>query len=259
MTEVKEYEPGRFCWAELGTTNAASAKNFYNALFGWEFEDAVLANGIYTVLRRGGGKVAGLYELNADQLDRGVPSHWLSFISVRNADESTAMVKALGGTVLGGPRNVQDIGRMSIVADPAGAVFALWQAGTHQGASLIGVPSSVYWNELLTTEPAVVEPFYMQLLGWQKETLDLGSAEYVIFRNGDQSAAGMQPGGADVPPYWLTYFGVDDCDAASRKTQDLGGSVLVDPQDIPAVGRVAVLVDPQSAVFAILQVASPNA
>jgi uncharacterized protein len=56
----------------------------------------------------------------------------------------------------------------------------------------------------------------------------------------------------DVPPYWLPYFAVDDCNAATRKTVSLGGAAMVSCMDIEHVGRFSVLADPQGAVFAVI-------
>ena len=58
--------------------------------------------------------------------------------------------------------------------------------------------------------------------------------------------------GESAPPYWMTYFAVDDCDATAAKSKGLGGSLIVPPTEIPNVGRFAVIRDPQGAVFSVI-------
>ena len=88
--------------------------------------------------------------------------------------------------------------------------------------------------------------------------------KYTLWKVGDQMVAGGMPIGDEFPPevpsYWAVYFAVDDADATSAaKAHELGGTVMRPPSDIPDVGRFAVLVDPQGAVFSILKNAQPAA
>jgi predicted enzyme related to lactoylglutathione lyase len=63
----------------------------------------------------------------------------------------------------------------------------------------------------------------------------------------------------DVPPNWLVYFAVDDCDAKAQKAAELGANICLPPADIPSVGRFAVIQDPQGAAFAIIKLENPPA
>jgi predicted enzyme related to lactoylglutathione lyase len=129
---------------------------------------------------------------------------------------------------------------------------ALWQAGRLIGASLVNQPGAVTWNELITTDPAAVA-FYQNVLGLTTSTMDMGAGEYTLFEVDGQMVGGTTPPQMPgVPSHWHVYFGVADADAAVAKTTELGGSVLVPPFDTP-VGRLAVIGDPQGAVFSIIQ------
>src|SRR5678816_3366036 len=151
MQETPEYKPGTFCWVELATSDGEAAKSFYTQLFGWTFEDHPMGpDMVYTMLRRDGKDVGALYKLMSDQVAQGVPPNWLSYVSVASADESTAKAKAAGATILKEPFDVMTVGRMSVIQDSTGAVFALWQAGDHSGAAIYNVPGSFCWNELMT-------------------------------------------------------------------------------------------------------------
>ncbi|HWH68651.1 MAG TPA: VOC family protein [Candidatus Sulfotelmatobacter sp.] len=109
------------------------------------------------------------------------------------------------------------------------------------------------WNELVAADEGVARKFYAGLFGWRTEAFG-GSTEYTLFKKGADTVGGMmkcpQPG---LPSHWLPYVTVDDVDAAVALARQLGGRVVVDPFDVPTVGRLAVLVDPQGAAIAILK------
>jgi hypothetical protein len=262
MQELPEIKPGSFCWVELGTTNAASAKTFYKELFGWEYQDAPAGPGmIYSMIKLNGKDVGGLYEMPADMVEHGVPPHWLSYVSVTNADDATAQAVSAGGTVMKEPFDVSTAGRMSVLQDSTGAVFAVWQPKDHAGAGVYREIGALCWNELGTNDTQKAGDFYSTLFGWALETFP-GPAEYTIFKNGDQGVAGMYqitPEMGSIPPHWLAYFAVSDCDATVQKATQLGGGVMKPAEDIPGVGRFAILRDPASAVFAIIKPAPAEA
>jgi uncharacterized protein len=257
MQQTPQYKPGTFCWVELGTSDSAAAKNFYTQLFGWDHEDKPMGpEGTYTILKLDGKDVGGLYELMPDMKAQGIPPHWLSYVSVENTDEAAEKAKAEGATVLNGPFDVSTLGRMAVVQDPTGAVFALWQAKEHSGAHIYNAPNSLSWNELGTNDPQKAGTFYSNLLGWTKQEFSGSPIEYTMFQNGDRSAAGMYritPEMGPVPPHWLVYFAVDDCDAKVQKATELGANIMKPADDIPGIGRFAILTDPQGAAFAIIK------
>jgi predicted enzyme related to lactoylglutathione lyase len=177
---------------------------------------------------------------------------WNTYLAVDSADDAAAKAEAAGGTIAMAPFDVLDAGRMAFVLDPSGAPVALWQAGRLIGASLVNQPGAVTWNELITTDPAAVA-FYQNVLGLTTSTMDMGAGEYTLFEVDGQMVGGTTPPQMPgVPSHWHVYFGVADADAAVAKTTELGGSVLVPPFDTP-VGRLAVIGDPQGAVFSIIQ------
>ena len=257
MQEVPKYRPGTFCWVELATTDPAAAKNFYTQLFGWDYEDKPMGpEGAYTMLRLDEKEVGGLYELMPDLKAQGIPPHWLSYVSVTSADESAEKAKAEGATVLNGPFDVFTVGRMAVVQDPTGAVFALWQGMDHKGAGLYNAPGSFCWNELGTNDTKRAGEFYSNLFGWGRDEMTGGPIEYTMFKNGDRSAGGMYkitPEMGPIPPHWLVYFAVDDCDAKVQKATELGANVMKPADDIPEIGRFAILTDPQGAAFALIK------
>src|SRR5215472_2498954 len=126
MSEVTRYEPGSFCWTELATDDAQKAKKFYGALFGWQALDRPMApETSYSILQLGGKDVGALYR--RDRSKSPGPPAWLSYISVKSADESARKARALEGKILSEPLDVRDAGRMAVLQDPTGAGFGLWE------------------------------------------------------------------------------------------------------------------------------------
>jgi predicted enzyme related to lactoylglutathione lyase len=113
------------------------------------------------------------------------------------------------------------------------------------------------WYELLTADPSAAPAFYGPLTGWGTMPFEGGGMPYTMWTNGDKPVGGLLDlpqeaidGGA--PPHWLAYVSTPDVGATVIKAKDLGGTVLAD-LDIPSVGSVAVIADPQGAVFAAFQ------
>lgn len=263
MQETPTYAPGTFCWVELGTSDAEAAKKFYTGLFDWSFADNPIGpDMVYTMLKREGKDVGALYKMNSEMTSQGIPPHWLSYVSVAEVDSAAAKARELGATILKEPFDVFDVGRMAVVQDPTGAVFALWQAGTHPGAGVCNVPNSFCWNELATKDTTRAGDFYTRLFGWGKNVQQMGPMTYTSFMNGERPAGGMYeplPEMGDVPPNWLVYFAVDDTDAKVRKAEELGGKTCAPPMDIPGTGRFAIIQDPQGAAFGIIKLDHPPA
>lgn len=256
MVNPTKYEHGTFSWVELGTTDAAAAKKYYGELFGWSFDDTPAGPGmVYTMCKKGEDLVAALYPMGKEM--GGVPPHWLSYVTVDDVDATSAKVSASGGKLIKGPFDVMDVGRMSVVEDPSGGVLALWQAKKHGGATLKQAPGSLCWNELYTTNVDLAGKFYVDVLGWKTEAVDMGPmGTYTLFkREGAKDNVGgmmaMPPTMKGVPSHWLAYFAVDDCDASTKKASDLGGKTLMPPMDIPNIGRFSIVQDPQGAVFSL--------
>lgn len=258
MTVMETYAPGTFCWADLGTPDAAAAKCFYTGLFGWSFEDRPSGpETTYTMFTLEGRSVAALYQ--QEPQPQGSPPHWLSYICVKSAEETSRRAAGLGGTVLVEAFDVLDVGRMAVIRDPCAAVVALWEPKRHVGAGIVSELGSMCWNELSTTDASSAGYFFSELLGWSRDERRLGPTLYTVFEHGDASVGGMIEIGPDwgpVPPHWLVYFAVADCDASAERARGLGATVKVPPSDIPGVGRFSMLADPQGAGFAIIRLAS---
>jgi predicted enzyme related to lactoylglutathione lyase len=266
MGERTSYKPGTFSYAELATSDADGAKEFYSALFGWEPEDVPVGDEmIYTMLRLGGKTVGALYKS-----EQAPHPAWMSYVTVEDADATAARAKEQGANVMTEPFDVMTFGRMAVLQDPTGAVFAAWQPKESIGAQLVNDPGAMSLNQLNTTDVAAAREFYGELFAWRTEQVSSGEQEYWGLYNGDNLNGGMMPmpdeqAQAGVPSHWIVYFTTTDLDESVAKIEELGGQILLPPLDIPGVssspdaepeaggGRIAVAHDPQGAVFALFE------
>ena len=257
MTEFTSYEPGTPNWVELVTTDAAGAKAFYMPLFQWETQDLPAGeDSVYTMWLLRGKQVGAMYQMGEGESSMGVPPHWRTYISVADADAVAEQAKTLGGQVLMEPADVFDAGRMALIQDPTGAVFAIWQPRNHLGAQLANEPGTLVWNELATKDRAAATAFYTQLFGWQAQTNEVGGMVYTSFLRGDWAVVvmlEMDEQWGEMASHWAVYLGVADSEAGRQQARDLGGQVHVDCQEIPDIGRFSLIQDPQGAMFYIIQ------
>ena len=255
MSERTSYEPGVPCWVDLGSPDLDASVEFYSALFGWQVPESenVEQTGGYRRATKNGADVAGMMPL----MQEGQPPAWSSYVSVADADATAAAVKEAGGSVLAEPMDVMELGRMAIFADPAGAIFGIWQPGTFFGTGLVNEPGALAWNELNTRDVEGARAFYGAVFGWGFEENQMGENETYTMITLDGNPVGgildLDERGipAEVPTHWLVYFATEDTDATMAQAKELGASVMMEPIDLP-VGRFGILTDPHGAAFAVI-------
>ncbi len=257
MGKRQAYEPGTFCWVDLATTDVEGARTFYTGLFGWEADDTQgESGGMYALMQLDGDEVCAIYELPKERRERGVPPHWLSYVSVEDVDATVSRARELGGEVYVEPSEADAGARLAVVADPAGASLAVWQPGSWAGAGRVNDVGCMSWNELQTRDPEAAGDFYGGLFGWKPRPIEEdGKVVYTTIENGDNQNGGFMPmteEHGDAPSFWLPYFTVPSRDAAIEKARGLGGTVLAGPLDLPS-GKISVLGDPQGAAFAVFE------
>lgn len=259
MTNTHARQPGDFCWVELCSENVEQAKQFYEPLFQWQSHtDPIPGGGSYTTMKLNGDAVAAAMQMTEEMKEQHIPPHWSCYILVNDVDQMTDKARELGATILKGPFDVMEEGRMSVIQDPTDAVICLWQAKKEPG---VGLPKNVAgnfcWNELATNDVKKAGEFYSKLFNWQLNTKPLAEGiEYTSFMNGETSVGGMMQLTEEwngAPPHWGVYFTVTNLDEALAKIKDLGGKVMYDPMDVPEVGRFTMIQDPEGAHFSIIQ------
>jgi predicted enzyme related to lactoylglutathione lyase len=260
MSERTSYEPGVFCWVDYVAHDKAAAERWYAELFGWQVVNEDTGGGPpYAMCLKHGKMVAGIGQMSDEMKAAGVPPMWNDYACVEDAVATAAKAVELGGKVLVPAMKVMDAGWLAFITDPAGATFAVWQPLQHHGAQLVNEHGALSWNELNTPDVAQAKAFYGPLLGWRFVDMAMGF-DYTIIKVGERDNGGVMPmTGPEwkgVPPHWMTYFAVDDCDAMAERVEATGGKVCVPPTDIPP-GRFAVVNDPQGGMFTVIKLNAP--
>jgi uncharacterized protein len=276
MSAQDRYIPGVPCWIDSAQPDPEAAVAFYRELFGWELEDVMPPESPqrYFIARIRGGDVAAI----ASQSEPSAAA-WNTYIWVADADETAAKVRAAGGSVLMEPADMEDAGRMAVFADPAGAVFSVWQPNRHRGAAVVNEHGSLNFNDLHTPDVAGAGAFYGAVFGWELLDVGGGSAwalpgygDFLEARNPgmrenmakmgaperfEDVVASVRPASGGEPPHWGVTFGVEDADGIAARAAELGGRVIAGPFDAPWV-RMAVISDPQGATFTASQFVPEN-
>ncbi|SEK89793.1 hypothetical protein SAMN05414137_104185 [Streptacidiphilus jiangxiensis] len=250
---------GTPCWVSLMAHDLDAARAYYAALLGWEFHRGPGRLGPYVRATVDGLFVAGIGQVD-DSV--GFPVDWITYFAVDSADEVAGRVRDCGGTVALGPiDSADDAGRLVVAADPAGAVFGLWEPRAHYGWQLRRAPGSVVWSELRTPSPLNAADFYAKTFGLA--AVHAGRAEIgrddgaMLLRYGGHRVAGIrETGPGDPRPRWRVYFAVADLEVSVKTALALGGSLEETPP--PArYGAAAFLRDPQGGPFALVRLSEP--
>lgn len=238
---------GHFVHRELMTSDVEGARAFYTGLLGWTWEGMPMDGMTYWLSRTGDHSVAGVMPLMGSPM-----TAWSTYLAVPNVDAAVAAAVAAGGAQIVAPMDIPGIGRWACISDPQGAVLMVFTGAEENEGPLPERPplGSVCWETLNTTDIEGAVAFYTQVT-------PLKRAEFggmVTFNAADGAGVAdvelVQPG---TPPHWLLHFAVADLAASRARVTELGGSVMVPEIPIPGVGHIAIVSDPQGAVFSLFQ------
>lgn len=270
MTRTAQGAP---CWVSLLVHDLPAAEHFYGSLLGWAFRPGSQRLGPYAVALKDDVPVAGIA---AAARRLGMPVTWTAYFHVDSADIAAGRVRERGATLAVGPVPFGR-GRVAWAADPAGAVFGIWEGEADPGWQVDRTAGAPAWIELRTGDAFAAAIFYGEVFGWGSDEpgrCDVGyEHDRVVLRVDGRTAAGLRgeppPGGRAgrergtvrqggrpgvpdprIQPRWHVYFWVDDVADVARHADALGGSVASPPADSP-FGRVATLRDPAGGQFSV--------
>jgi predicted enzyme related to lactoylglutathione lyase len=237
---------GKFVWHEQVSSDPAQAQQFYARLFGWGTEVFKPGELDYAMISAGGTTHGGF----GKAMEGAPPPHWLGHVRVEKLEDTIEKAKRAGGKLVAGPFDMSEVGRIAILGDPQGAFFSVYQP-EGDGAAGEGV---FVWDELVTNDVDAAQRFYGDVFGWTAQDMGEEYGGYRVFQLGEARVAGLMAApDPSIPPLWQPYVAVDDADATTAKAKELGGGALLEPMDVPKIGRIGVLRDPQGAVFGIIK------
>jgi predicted enzyme related to lactoylglutathione lyase len=245
------YSPGRFVWFEHLSNDIPKARAFYEKLFGWNTENMAMSSGDpYPVIHNGETGIGGYAQAPA-----GAPAQWMSYLSVSDVDSAYKAALAAGAKSLVAPMDYGAAGRSATIADPTGGVFSLWRGNQGDPPEVETTPAGGFiWNELATQDEKMALAFYEKVFGFRYDEMPMPEGAYFVLKQGEKGRAGLYKAmHASMPTSWTPYVCVADCDKTTEEARSLGANAIVPPSDIAEVGRLAMFVDPQGAMFAILK------
>ncbi|MBL8890058.1 MAG: VOC family protein [Planctomycetaceae bacterium] len=263
--QITEMRQGIPCWFELASTDPDKSAAFYHGLFGWQRFDMDLGPiGTYSFLNNANGCVGALCSMMPGPKSAGLPSTWGVYFAVDRCDDSTTRAVELGATIIAPPMDVNQHGRMSVLSDPTGAVFSLWQSTSSGGGPFVMFENhAVGWVELATRDTLKAREFYSKLLGWTYTESPIpvpDSGNYIEISVGGTRYGGilpMNPEWGEIPPHWGVYVMVPDVNACIAKAKELGGGNPLPAFDAPGVGRISMVSDPTGALCYVIALNTP--
>jgi predicted enzyme related to lactoylglutathione lyase len=229
-----------------------AARAFYHAVFGWEYDVGGPEYGGYTTARLGQRMTAGLVGNQPGAPP--MPAAWSLYFATDNIEADVAHAVELGAKVLFPAMAVGEFGTMATCADPTGAAFSFWQAGSHVGSQVSDEPGSTTWYELYTSNAKQARDFYIAVLGATADPVP-GGLEYYVLKHGEKMLAGIMqidPSWGNFHPQWISYFSVANADETVALVTKHGGKIMGKIDDSP-FGRIAALADPAGATFKIVE------
>ncbi|MEV6829756.1 VOC family protein [Amycolatopsis sp. NPDC051102] len=251
----ERWPDGTPSWVDLMVPDQAKAVAFYSGLLGWDVQRGGEETGFYGMAELRGRPVAGIGQTPPGQ---DIPAVWTTYLAVSDVDRTVTAITEAGGQVVMPVMEVMKEGRMAVVADPAGAVFGLWEAGHHLGTQVTSALGTPAWNECMSRDYAAAKPFYEEVFGYGFQDISSDQFTYAVLLIDGRPVGGLgalpESVPAEVPSHWLTYFWVPDAEAAAAKVVELGGTVQGKPFDSP-YGRQVRVTDDQGVPFLVI---APN-
>jgi predicted enzyme related to lactoylglutathione lyase len=252
-----------FIWYELMTPDPDAAKTFYDEVVGWTIEPrSQFPNGYRMIGRSDGGFAGGVLPLEDEMRKHGARPTWLGYLYSDDVDASVAEIESAGGKTFMAPFDIPNIGRVAMVADPAGAPFYIMKPTPPEGqpdaqSDVFSTDQAqhVRWNELSTTDPDAAVDFYRRHFGWGQEgDMDMGEmGKYRFIQNGPTTIGAIMRKPPQLPvSLWTYYVGVDDIDRAAEAIKSGGGQILNGPMEIPGGEFALNAMDPQGAPFGLV-------
>lgn len=253
--------PGKFVWFEHISKDAEKAQAFYGELLGWRVKPFPVGGATYEMILTGDTWDTMIGGYAAPTSDR-QPSRWISTVSVEDVDATAKAAVAHGGKVTEAPSELPGVGRRARIADPHGAELGLLTDARGDKPEPARKPEfrpedhgHWCWNELHTGDPTTALAFYEKVVGFSHHSVDMGpgGTYHILSRDGVDRGGVTSHLPDGVPPHWLPYVAVGDVDKAIARARKLGARIPMSPEDIPGVGRFAVLEDPTGARLALLR------
>jgi uncharacterized protein len=248
----------KFVWYDVMTTDVKGAEKFYCAVMGWKTVDSGMPGAAYSLISNGDVQVGGIMPVPEE--NKGMPPMWMGYIGVSDVDEYAKKVTKAGGKIWKEPQDIPGVGRFAVAADPHGAGFILFKGNSDAMPAPVPLMAKghIGWVELHAGNLDEAWAFYSGLFGWQKGFAHDMGPEWGPYQTFGETSEPPGVGGmmkkmnASPMPHWTYYFSIGDIDAGAQRVKDNGGTVVMEPHEVPGGTWIAPCIDPQGAHFALI-------
>lgn len=268
--------PGDPCWIDLMTDSIDRSRDFYHALFGWEFQDLGADTGHYHFILHDGEPVGGAMQNSVaaaampDDLQDTLGNYWTIYLTTPDIDALEARARQRGIVPLFPAMQVLDQGWNLSIRHPAIGLVGAWQPLEFPGFGETGAPGTPVWFELHTPRFQEAQTLLSLIFDWEISLMsDTPGPRYAQHHEGAHATAGIfdmtsdmdtgtvpeTPADPEAPASWRTYIQVADIHGSLDTVESLGGAVTRAAEDTP-FGILAEISDDQGAVLRLAQDAS---
>jgi len=240
------YIQGKFVWFELAAANPGKAAGFYASLFGWTTDEVDGEGGKTRPIVSHGTAVGRIVAAGG-----GRPRGWLVQVSAPELAESLLDAKANGGKVVAEPADAGDGSKLALAADPDGAVFGLRHRGDGDPDDRPAGAGEFHGPFLFASDLDDDYTFYSAVAGYTRDELTVGKAVYIRLVAEELPRGVITKVHKGMRPAWVPMIAVADVAATVAAAKKLKGKAL-ESWDIPQIGKVALLQDPDGATFGVI-------
>ncbi len=275
MSESTTPPNGTPIWWDLASKDVDASKQFYSALFGWEWEDVMSGpEGVFSRASINGKSIGAIYTQGADVPQPPGPTMWVHTFWVDDAEAAVRHAEERGAQVLVPVNRDPAVdGLKALLLNHEGVPFVVWSSDSAVENEAFGEMGAVCWTEYYTRDVAGTNDFLRHVFETRYDRLELpmppewntgddaggdasASYEYYVLKvKGLPAVRGgmlfMDESWGEMPSHFMTYFRVEDVDASAKQATELGGEICVPPTTIPT-GRFAVLNDSLGSTFSII-------
>ncbi|HEY1825576.1 MAG TPA: VOC family protein [Acidimicrobiales bacterium] len=238
MATVTNYDNGMPCWVDCMVTSHElhhDKRAFLSALFDWTWDEGSPDTSHYALAFSNGQPVMGL------GIDEGATTaNFLTYFSTDDIESSIAGALELGASSLLPVLPVMDMGSMTVMNDPEGATFGLWQPGTFPGFGVVYEDNAPGWFDHVSRNPERAAEFYASARGHEVVSPD---AEMRILKNGEQWYASISNSPVDEAPQWRPLYLVDSLERVHEVVRRHGGTVLIEEMPVPG-SAISTFIEP---------------
>lgn len=239
---------GPLVWHDLVTPDMDRSREFYSAVFGWEFRVLDVKGLRLAAIYSGEARIGGAIEV-----PRANQAVWIKAILVDDLDSRVSLVKRNGGHVLLPPADIPGRGTQVILEGAEGEEFsfignadAAFSAGAGPGNN------RMVWSELWADSPESSQAFYQTVFGVSTENVTVDEMPYWVFQWGDQKLAGMIRNPiTNQGTQWVPYVLSDTPAEVIASAKDAGAFVVLEPSAEVRGGKVGIFQDPLGAMVCV--------